>query len=225
MSKHVKEHLRSIGSRDIHYEIRPIRAGEWLPDRCMPSGEPLDPKTVTREAGCSSLNSFYTKGSREKLETLYRKVLDCTGCCGFVAWIGGRIVGYNNFFPREVAQDIEFYGWGRQEDDTSSTLVHNCISIIRNADYRRKRIGTSLIACSLDWAKQNGWKRFEVHLVLPDIPAGFENEQKSCQTFWEKFGFEVFRSEESSVETKNAYEVDVRHSMALDLDRWQVSGF
>lgn len=208
---------------DMHYEIRPISVEEWLPDRCMPSEEPLDPETVAREAGCSSLNSFYTKGSRVKLETLYRKVLDSYGCCGFVAWVGGRVVGYNNFFPREIAEDIKFYGWGQREYDISLILVHNCISILRNTDYRRKHIGTSLIECSLDWAKHNGWKRFEAHLVLPDIPAGFQNEQKSCQAFWSKLGFEVFRREEAGQETKDVYGVDVRYSMVLDLDRWQVS--
>jgi GNAT superfamily N-acetyltransferase len=207
----------------VYYKIEPIRAEVWLPDRCMPSGEPLDPKTVVCEAGCPSLHSFYTKGSREKLETLYRKVLDRTGCCGFVAWVGGRVVGYNNFFPREVAQDIKFYGWGRPEDDTPLTLVHNCISIIRNADYRRKHVGTRLIGRSLDWAKQNGWKRFEVHLVLPDIPAGFQNDQKSCQTFWNTLGFKVFRTEEACQETRDVYGVNRRYSMVLDLDRWQVS--
>ena len=182
----------------MDYEIRAISPHEWLPDRCMPAGEPLDPLMLEPEAGCESLAQHCEKfvpGSRGFLEGLYRDVLTRFGCCGFVAWCEGKIVGYNNFFPREIASDIRFYGWGTEKDVVLKTLVHNCISILRNDSFRRKGIGTNLLLNSLRWAKSEGWKRMEVHLVLPNIAKGFANEQKSGQAFWEKLGFRAVKTD------------------------------
>ena len=199
---------RSAGTdEEVKYEIRPISMAEWMPDGCMGFGPPIDPSTDKPGSGCDSLQPC-TKGSRERLVAMYRDVLAECGCCGFVAWVPGGIVGYNNFFPREWAQRIRFHGWGTEEDDAPRTLVHNCISIRGNPEYRRQGIGTSLIRSSLTWAKDNGWKRFEVHLVTPDSPENFLGEQKSCRSFWGKLGFEVFREDESGT-----------FSMAIDLAR------
>ncbi|MBN1997940.1 GNAT family N-acetyltransferase [candidate division KSB1 bacterium] len=204
------------------YDIRSISLDEWLPDRCMPAGDPFDPTALIPEHGCGSLAAHCQKfapGDRRLLEGLYRDVLDRYGCCGFVAWYEGKIVGYNNFFPREIAKDIRFYGWGTDEDIASNTLVHNCISILRNDNFRRRGIGTNLMLHSLRWGKSQGWERMEVHLVLPNIASGFANEQKSGQAFWEKLGFSVFRSEEANSATKEIYGVNERYSMAVDLRR------
>lgn len=209
----------------MKYAIRPISSDEWLPDRCMPPGDPLDPKTLQAEPGCGSLSQHCAKcapGSREFLEGLYRDTIDRFGCCGFVAWCEDKIVGYNNFFPREIASDIRFYGWGTEEDIAPQTLVHNCISILRNDGFRRKGIGTGLMLNSLRWAKSKGWKRMEVHLVLPNLAEGFSNEQKSGQAFWEKLGFTVFRSTEACPATKEIYGVNERYSMAVELDGWDM---
>ena len=229
---------------ELDYQIRPIRMDEWLPDRCMGPGEPIDPKTVEPEPGCGSLTKHcekLTPGSRQKLVALYRDVLDRYGCCGFVAWVGGRVVGYKNFFPREVARDIRFYGWGTEEDTEPSTLVHNCVSLLSNPHFLRKGIGTSLVRHSLSWGKANDWKRFEVHEVYPDHPQHWSGEQKTCPTFWEKLGFSVFRSRVDfflvkryaswagvTVETEeqaDQFMPDWREkcitcSMAVDLDNW-----
>ena len=181
----------------MDYEIRPISPAEWLPDRCLPPGAPLDPAEMKPEHGCGSLAEHCEKfmpGSRRLLEGLYRDTIDRFGCCGFVAWSEDRIVGYNNFFPREVAQDVRFHGWGTHEDKEPQTLVHNCVSVLRNSAYRRKGIGTNLIQKSLSWGKANAWKRFEVHQVMPDAPANFENMQKSAVSFWQKLGFDVYRT-------------------------------
>lgn len=204
------------GLHELNLDIRPISLDEWLPDRCLGGGIPLDPKDLFAEAGCSSLNWFYTYGIREKLVKIYREAIEEYGGCGFVAWLNNKIVGYHNFFPREMARKIKFFGWGKQEDASPYTLVHNCVTHIRGG-YSRKKIGTRLVKHSLSWGKQNGWKRFEVHLVLPDIEDGYRNEQKSCRTFWEKLGLTVFRTEPASERTRNCYSVDVRYSMAVNL--------
>lgn len=205
------------------YEIRPIAANEWIPDRCLSAKAPFDPKTAIPEAGCASLRGFYTKENRDRLVRLYQSVLKNVGCCGFVAWQDECVVGYNNFFPREIAQMIRFYGWGNDEDATPGTLVHHCISLTNNPDYRHRGIGTSLITHSLNWAMENGWHRFEVHNVLPDNSLGYEQEQKSCAGFWQRLGFETFRSEPADSETRRIYQVTLRYSMALDLEHWQTS--
>lgn len=193
---------------DLSYEIRPICLDEWLPDGCMGYGEAIDPATDSPGSGCDSLQP-YTQGDRDRLIGMYRQVLEQHGCCGFVAWIGDRIAGYNNFFPREWADRIRFYGSGTAEDRSPDTLVHNCISIKANTKYRRRGIGSSLIRRSLGWGRDNGWDRFEVHLVTEDSPEGFAGEQKSCRTFWEKLGFQVFRKDCHGT-----------FSLAVDLSRW-----
>ena len=143
----------------LNCDIRPIRLEEWLPDRCMPEGDPLDPDVLTPGCGCGSLSEHCEKfapGSRESLVSLYEDALARFGCCGFVAWVGKRIAGYSNFFPREIASDVRFYGWGGPEDAAPHTLIHNCISILRNPEHRRKGVGTGLIKHSLRWGKENG---------------------------------------------------------------------
>lgn len=206
----------------MEYRIEPIGMDTWLPDRCMPP-EPFDPDAVSTGEGCPSLAGTRTVTGRNGLLSLYREVLKNTGCCGFIARDGIRIVGYNNFFPLEIAQKVRFYGWGdgiRRPAD-QPTLVHHCISLVRDTRYRRKRIGTALVTHSLNWAASNGWRRFEVHLVLPDTPGGFTHEQKSCRSFWQRFGFHVFREGKAGPETRELYGVDTRYSMALGLGDWE----
>ena len=194
---------------ELCYDIRPIAMDEWLPDGCIAHGSPIDPATDKPGSGCDSLQP-YTRGGRDRLVAMYRRVLGDVGCCGFVAWVGGRIVGYNNFFPGDWARKIRFYGWGQEQDIPPRTLVHNCVSVKVDPLYRRKGIGTDLIRHSLDWGRTNGWRRFEVHLVTPDSPEHFAGEQKSCVTFWQRLGFEGFRQDP-----------DGTCSMAIDLRRYE----
>lgn len=208
---------------NLSYEIRPINPEEWLPDRCMSVEAPFDPKTFPFKAGCASLEGYYTKGRRKRLVSLYQTVLNNIGCCGFVAWKNGCVLGYNNFFPKEIAHIIRFYGWGTEKDTQQSALVHHCISLVNNPDYRRKGIGTGLMSHTLDWAKQNGWHIFEVHNVLPDSSLGYKYEQKGCVGFWQRFGFEVIRTEPVSTEMKALYGVSMCYSLALDLERQRTS--
>jgi len=203
------------------YEIKPIRLEEWLPDRCMPAGGPIDPAILDPEPGCHSLNQCCTKGSRDRLVELYTEAVGRAGCCGFIAWTGDRIAGYNTFFPREMAVRMRFFGWGKGSGSSTSTLVHHCISITQNSKYRRQGIGTDLIARTLDWSAEQGWERFEVHMVLPDTHEGYTREQKSCRSFWERFGFEVTRTFEADPDTRVLYGVGLRFSMRLELRSWR----
>ncbi len=202
----------------LRFEIRPISSDEWLPDRCLGGGKPFDPKANQSESGCTSLDEFYTHGSREKLEGIYRKTIEQFGGCGFVTWEGDKVVAYHNFFPREMAQETRFFGWGAEEDTFPKTLVHNCLTMVRDG-YFRKGICSSLVEHSLKWAKENGWKRFEVHLVLPDCENGWQGEQKTCRSFWEKLDFQVYRTQEANEDTRRIYGVDMRFSMFINLNK------
>jgi len=204
---------------DIAYEIRPIRVEEWLPDRCMSIKEPLEIHNLTPQCGCPNLLFGESQiRNRTEFEDFYHNVLNRFTCCGFIAWEKDRIIGYINFFPHEIAQKIKFYGWGETEGEQPDTLIHHCISIVQNLNYRRKGIGASLIRRSLGWAKTNQWKRYEVHRVLPDMDKGVASEQKSILSFWKKFGFSIIKEEEADEETKKYYGVDKRYSLALDID-------
>ena len=207
---------------DTAYEIRPINAWEWLPDRCMPIEEPLDLRGLAPRYGCPGLLSGGARiRNRAEFEEFYRNVLDRFVCCGFVAWEGDRIIGYTNFFPREIARQIKFYGWGEAEGERPDTLIHHCISIVRNPNWRRRGIGTGLVRHSLEWAQAHRWKRYEVHRVLPDLDKGATNEQKAVLSFWRKFGFSIIGEEEADDETRRYYGADRRYSLALDMDAYQ----
>jgi GNAT superfamily N-acetyltransferase len=197
-------------------KIKPIKLDEWLPDRCLNGIEPFDPKSYSTEPGCPSLN-YFQKNNRESLEQIYQLTINKYGGCGFVAWDNDKIIAYHNFFPIEIAKQIKFYGYGFDLAYTDNTLIHNCLTIVKG-DYLRKGISSRLVKKSIDWAKANDWKRFEVHLVLPDCEKGWQSDQKSCLSFWKRFGFRIFKEYKADKETEQYYGVTKRYSIYLSLD-------
>jgi len=198
-------------------KIKPIKPDEWIPDRCLNGLEPFDPNNHMPESGCPSLN-YFQENNRASLEQLYKVAINKYGGCGFVAWDNNKIIAYNNFFPIEVAKQIKFSGHGFDSTYNDKTLIHNCLTIVKG-DYLRKGISSRLIKTSIDWAKANDWKRFEVHLVLPDCEKGWQSDQKSCLSFWEQFEFRIFKEYEADAETKQYYGVTKRYSIYLPLDK------
>jgi|GEM_PF-3511412 len=196
--------------------IRPIRLDEWLPDRCLNGLEPFDPNSHAPELGCPNIN-YFKKNNRETLEQLYQLAISKYGGCGFIAWDKERIIAYHNFFPSEIAQKIKFYGCGFDSTISTKTLIHNCLTIVKG-DYLRKGISSRLVKESIDWARINNWKRFEVHLVLPDCEKGWQSDQKGCLSFWERFGLRIFKVYDADKETEGFYGVTKRYSMYLPLD-------
>lgn len=196
--------------------IRPIRVEEWLPDRCLNGLEPFDPNCHLPESGCPSIN-YSQKSNRETLEQLYQLAIDKYGGCGFVAWDKDKIIAYHNFFPLEIAQNNKFYGYGFDSLQPDYTLIHNCLTIVKG-DYLRKGISSRLVKESINWARVNNWKRFEVHQVLPDCEKGWQSDQKSCLSFWKRFGFKTFKEYDADKATKQFYGATKRYSMFLSLD-------
>ncbi|MGD8778383.1 MAG: GNAT family N-acetyltransferase [Ignavibacteria bacterium] len=197
-------------------KIKPISLDEWLPDRCLNGFEPFDPNSYLPESGCPSLN-YSQKNNRETLEQLYKSTIDKYGGCGFVAWDNNKIIAYHNFFPLEVAKQIKFYGYGIDSVRPDNILIHNCLTIVKG-DYLRKGISSRLVKNSIDWARKNNWKRFEVHSVLPDCEKGWQSDQKSCLSFWKRFGFKTFKEYDADKETEQYYGVTKRFSIYLPLD-------
>lgn len=198
-------------------KIKPIKLDEWLPDRCLTGLEPFDSNTHLPESGCSSLN-YFQKNNREILVQLYQLTIKKYGGCGFIAWENDKIVAYHNFFPMAIARQIKFYGYGFDLVQADETLIHNCLTIVKG-DYLRKGICSHLVKASIDWARTNDWKRFEVHLVLPDCELGWQSNQKSCLSFWEKFGFRIFKEYDADMGTIQFYGVTKRYSMYLSLEK------
>lgn len=196
--------------------IRPIRMDEWLPDRCLNGSEPFDPNSYAPGIGCPGIN-YFQKGNRETLKQLYQQTINKYGGCGFVAWHKDKIIAYHNFFPQEIAQKVKFYGYGFETSQPVNALVHNCLTIVKG-DYLRKGIASRLVRASINWANTNHWKRFEVHLVLPDCEKGWLADQKSCLSFWKRFGFKIFKEYGADKATKQFYGVTKRYSMFLSLD-------
>jgi GNAT superfamily N-acetyltransferase len=207
----------SLCIMSVSIEIRAIALDQWLPDRCLTFSGPVEPASLEGQGGCPSLSGPYTNGDRRSLVALYREALDTFDCCGFVAWEGEAVVAYNNFFPGDMATRIKFYGWGGRERSAPGTLVHNCLSMVRGPAYHRQGIGSALIRRSLDWAGAAGWRRFEVYNVLPDAEIAYENDQKSCLTFWQKLGFELVSTTAAPTAVQQAYGLSHLYTMAVDL--------
>lgn len=194
--------------------IKPINPDEWLPDRCLTGSEPFDPECHLPQAGCPGIN-YSLQNDRKTLEQLYRSAIKEYGGCGFVAWDNNKVIAYHNFFPSEIARKIKFYGYGIGLYNPDRVLIHNCLSIVRVRDYLRQGICSRLVETSIGWAKNNGWKRFEVYSVLPDSEIGWQSDQKSCLTFWKRLGFEVLNEYDADKMSKEYYGTTKRYSMYL----------
>jgi GNAT superfamily N-acetyltransferase len=197
-------------------KIRPIKLDEWLPDRCLNGLEPFDPNCHLPESGCPGI-SYFQKHNRGTLDHLYQLAIKKYGGCGFVAWDENKVIAYHSFFPTEIAQKIKFYGYGLGTTQHIKTLIHNCLTIVKGK-YLREGISSRLVKESIGWATINNWKRFEVHLVLPDCEKGWQADQKSCLSFWERFGFRIFQEYDADKETEKFYGVTKRFSLYLALD-------
>jgi hypothetical protein len=196
-------------------DIRPIAQTEWLPDRCLKGIETFIPNSTSIENGCPSLN-YFKKLTPLTLKDLYKLTIDKFGNCGYVAWENDKVIAYHNFFPLEIAQDIRFFGFGGNVIRYNKILIHNCLTILGH-DYLRKGICTALVKNSINWAIQNGWEKFEVHMVLPNCDICWQSDQKSCTSFWERLGFKIDNEYEADKETKEHYHVVKRYSMSLSL--------
>ena len=192
--------------------IEPIKIESWLPDRCLNSSVFFDPKTTGPESGCPSIH-LGKEHSREMLEEIYRETITTYGGCGFIAWNKQKVVAYHNFFPSDMAQKIKFYGWGSALS-SERTLIHNCLTITKGP-FLRTGIATHLVNESLNWARIHDWERFQVNLVLPDCEKGWKLDQKSCLSFWKKFGFVIDQEHEADKETKSFYGAEKRYSLQL----------
>ncbi len=190
------------------YDIRPISTSEWLPDRCLRLRGPLDPATTEPQGGCERLKGFFTGGQRDKLVALYEDCLLRHGCCGFVAWDGAQVVGYNTFFPKDWSPTRPVPTGERRQP---GALHHHCISVVESEQVGEETIAEQLIQRTLGWARENGWERFEVQAVLPASLACRRVLQVYDRAFWEKMGLRAT----DEIEPERRFEV-IRGVAAID---------
>lgn len=179
--------------RSMAYDIRPISSSEWLPDRCLRSYGAFDPTKSDLQAGCQRLQTFFTNGRRDRMVALYEDCLLRHGCCGFVAWEGPMVVGYNTFFPKDWSPT-------RRQASTNEpgTLAHHCISVAPVAQVGEESVASNLLKRTFEWAKNNGWERFEVQAVFPTNPACKMVIDLYGREFWEKAGLRVISESDPS---------------------------
>lgn len=178
----------------MQYEIRPISVEQWLPDRCLRFKEPFKPSESQPAAGCERLQAVFSKGERSRLVALYEDILLRYGCCGFVAWQGEMVLGYNTFFPRNWSPTLPR---GQADLISQGTLVHHCISIADSEKFREDEMAGEMIRRSLTWARDHGWERFEVSDVYHDKLPFANMIRRHYRSFWEKLGFQVERETDS----------------------------
>ncbi|MFA9454373.1 MAG: GNAT family N-acetyltransferase, partial [Candidatus Aminicenantaceae bacterium] len=56
--------------------------------------------------------------------------------------------------------------------------------------FQRRGIGTRLVLCLAEWAKDQGWERLEVE-AFEDIPLIYEVTGSAGITFWNRLGFKT----------------------------------
>ncbi|MEN6627192.1 MAG: hypothetical protein ABFD69_13290 [Candidatus Sumerlaeia bacterium] len=170
------------------YEIRPISSSEWLPDRCLRLNGPFDPRGADKQAGCQRLQTFFTQGRRDRLVALYEDCLLRHGCCGFVAWDGPLAIGYNTFFPKDWMPTRHA---PKPEQKQPDTLSHHCISVAEPVAMGEETVAADLLRHTFDWARANGWERFEVQAIFPTNPACRVALNLYGREFWERQGLRV----------------------------------
>jgi GNAT superfamily N-acetyltransferase len=159
----------------------------YIFDNC-PLYAPFDPSDSHEESypGCG-------KRAREIRRRFFKEVRDQYGNCVLFAWDDEKIVGFLIFLPKIVAKKIGLKILPHDEL-TTETLVYVCMQIV--PEYQRKGIGTKLVESLIAWAKDNGWKRIEVH----GVAKGTDNEDwrwNWALPKWKKMGFNIAREKPS----------------------------
>jgi GNAT superfamily N-acetyltransferase len=134
-------------------EIRAM-ADDYILDRC-PLSAPLDPSAPPKDdyPGCS-------ERARAIRRRFFSQVRERHGNCVLMAWEEGRVVGFLMFFPKAAARKLGIYALPGSEPD-DRTLVYACMQFAPG--YRGQGLGTRLAGAWIDWAREHGWRRIEVH--------------------------------------------------------------
>ena len=159
-------------------EIREMADGYTL-DRC-PLYAPLDPSAPPLDS-----DPTYGERTRSIRRRFFTQVRERYGNCVFLAREGGTVVGFLIFLPKPVARKLGLYALPPGERD-DRTLVYTCMQFA--PAYRGQGLGTRLVKALIAWAKENGWRRIEVH----GIGGGTEEEDWRwgwALPKWQRLGF------------------------------------
>ena len=159
----------------------------YIFDNC-PLGAPFDPSDSHDDSypGCGQR----ARGMRRRF---FKEVRDQYGNCVLFAWDNEKILGFLIFLPKIVARKIGLKILPH-DGPTAETLVYVCMQIV--PEYQKTGIGTRLVESLIAWAKDNGWKRIEVH----GVAKGTDNEDwrwNWALSKWKKMGFNIAREKPS----------------------------
>lgn len=126
-----------------------------------------------------------------------RETRNTYGNCAVIAWEGERVLGHLVFLPRAVARRWKAAGWERfgpaTEDDSTLVIINLAFCSLSGHEFRGKGIGKTLVASTLDWARQNGWQRVEVYGASGGLfPWDWYDACIPPRLFWEGRRFLVF---------------------------------
>ena len=95
-------------------------------------------------------------------------------------------------FPQ---QRVAFYANASLEADDAGTfvVVNLAFCSLGGHEFRRKGVGRAMVNMMIAWARENGWRRIEVHDVTGGLfPWDWLDACIPPRPFWERMGFTVF---------------------------------
>lgn len=187
-------------------EIREMDDG-YILDRC-PLYAPLDPFHLTEDEylpqvygeGAKQIRRIFFR-QKEIRRKFFREVRAKYGNCVLFAWDHEKIVGFLIFLPKLVARKLALKT-SPEDELIDKTLIYVCMQIV--SQYRNKGIGTKMVNALITWARQNGWKRIEVHMVGNDTGEAEAWRWKWALPKWERMGFRITRKYEIKLPKKKA---------------------
>ena len=181
--------------------IEPMRA-DFIVWRCLHGGpltrENMDAVKTDRRMPWDRL--------RARNVPLLKVLTEAYGACAILARHGDAVVGIVRFQPKAVGALPDMGGLCMQQlnpagpkDDAAAfalppldqivdrTLVIHCL-MTAGGEYRRKGIGTQMVAALMSWARAHGWAAVEAR-AFEDFEVLYENTGVAGKRFLEKIGF------------------------------------
>ena len=173
----------------------------YILDRC-PLYAPLDPCHLTvDEYRSGGRFAWYGERAKQIRRKFFTEVRAKYGNCVLFAWDHEKIVGFLIFLPKLVARKLGLKT-SPEDELIDKTLVYVCMQIV--SQYRNKGIGTKTVNALITWARQNGWKRIEVHMVGNDTGEAEAWRWKWALPKWKRMGFRITRKYEIKLPNKKA---------------------
>jgi GNAT superfamily N-acetyltransferase len=166
----------------------------WILNQCV-GAHPIVPQegvVWSRSEHCARLPI-----PGDEFPGFIRETRDAYGNCAVIAWHGERVLGHLVFLPRVVARRWKAAGSERfgpaTEDDGTLVIINLAFCSLSGHEFRGRGIGKALVAMTVDWARQNNWRRVEVYGASGGLfPCDWYDACIPPRPFWEGRRFLVF---------------------------------